>query len=186
MRYATADERSQVEAIRAEAARRMAELREAPPFRVLAVTGPVPKPAWFAEGHRSDNVWQRITLRHGRLGRDAAAVWVISAVRDAEPMSLAESLRLERDGYRQAGADPAAEEPARGRVSRADLVVDGAVLVADVLTEGTWWAARIALDTVVVTVVGHRVPLIQVQLATVADLGRHLDAREAELARGQH
>ncbi|MBD0737268.1 hypothetical protein [Streptomyces sp. CBMA29] len=69
-----------------------------------------------------------------------------------------------------------------GRTSRVDVVVDGAVL-ADVLTEGTWWAARVTLDTVTVTVVGHRVPFIQVRLATATGLGPYLDAREAELAR---
>ncbi|MFF7155126.1 hypothetical protein [Streptomyces sp. NPDC008139] len=195
MRYATEDEGARVAEVLAEAARRMAALRGAPPFRVFAATGPAPEPAWFAEGHRRDDVWQRITVRHGRSGQDEAALWVTSAVRDAAPVSLAESLRLERDGYPRADEDPSAREAGAGRMSRAEVVVGGAPRAADVLTEGTWWAARIeaATDTdtdadadaesVTVTVVGHQVPIGQVRLATVTDLGPYLDAREAELAR---
>ncbi|MEU6852253.1 hypothetical protein ABZ901_20305 [Actinacidiphila alni] len=184
MRYGAGDEvRPRV----AEAARRVAALREAMPFRVLGAVGAAPEPAWLAECHRVDERWQRITLLHGRL--DAApAVWVTSAVHDAEPVGLAESLRLERDGYPgfDAGASPTPDSSGQqmaGRTARADLVVDGAAVAAEVLTEGTWWAARVVLDTVTVTVVGHRFPLTEVRLATVTGLGPYLDGREAELAR---
>jgi hypothetical protein len=185
MRYGTPEEaRSRL----AESARRMAGLRQAPPFRVLAAAGPVPEPARLAECHWCDEVWQRITLLHGT--RESAAVWVTSAVHDAEPMSPAEALALERDGYPRLGEEPPAAgspdssgQPLSGHGARADLVVDGAVLSAEVLVEGTWWAARVPLDTVTVTVVGHRVPFAGVRLVSVPDLGPWVDGREAELAR---
>jgi hypothetical protein len=182
MRYGTAQD---ARVRPAEAARRMAGLREAPPFRVLGAAGSVPEPGWLAECHRRDEVWQRITLLYG--SRDSAAVWVTSAAHDAEPVGPAQALRAERDGPpRFDGAGRTADSSGQlmsGRASRTELVVDGTARAADLVTDGAWWAAGVALDTVAVTVVGHRVPLAGVRLVTVPGLGPYIDGREAELAR---
>jgi hypothetical protein len=147
---------------------------------------------------RSDALGHSVTLAYGeetdengpfvsvttQVSRRLPLTYVVAPARDA--------LALERDRiFERTGIDEG--DPLESRTEHAKLPLDAQVLTARARYEGTLWAAHARVptefrpaetapnDQVVAIVVSRGVPLADVRLTVVRDLGPFWEAREAWL-----
>jgi hypothetical protein len=162
----------------------------APPFVVFGLAEPQLRPAYLAQAGRVNGAWESIGLAYGDWAAPAGP-WVLvttsTGQADAPDDDVeAELLRaIDHDRNRiaaRAGVDEDDfDEPPD--YSRGDLAVGDENVSGLVGRQGNVWAARVAADGPLVTLVVRGVDPGSVRLESVADLAPYLQARSERLAR---